>query len=298
MKILQLIFMAALSAGILASCSSKKEYDAAGTFEATEVIVSAEAAGKILDFEVQEGDEVALGETLAQIDTVQLYLGKLQLEKSASSMRISRPEVNKQILSLQEQIKQQKVERNRLNNLFADGAATQKQLDDINAAIKILEGQLQASLSTLHNNVGSLNEQSSAIDIQIAQMEDKLAKCRAAAPVSGTVLAKYAEAGEFAGIGKPLAKVADLSKLYLRAYVSSSQLAGLKLGDKVVVCADFGGDHKQEYPGVISWISSKSEFTPDYILTDNDRESTVYAIKIAVRNDGRIKIGTYGTVKF
>lgn len=298
MKILQLIFMAALSAGILASCSSKKEYDAAGTFEATEVIVSAEAAGKILDFEVQEGDEVALGETLAQIDTVQLYLGKLQLEKSASSVRISRPEVNKQILSLQEQIKQQKVERNRLNNLFADGAATQKQLDDINAAIKILEGQLQASLSTLHNNVGSLNEQSSAIDIQIAQMEDKLAKCRAAAPVSGTVLAKYAEAGEFAGIGKPLAKVADLSKLYLRAYVSSSQLAGLKLGDKVAVCADFGGDHKQEYPGVISWISSKSEFTPDYILTDNDRESTVYAIKIAVRNDGRIKIGTYGTVKF
>lgn len=298
MKTLQWIVVAGLSAGLLAACGGKKEYDAAGTFEATEIVVSAEATGRILNFDVQEGDEVVLGETLAQIDTVQLYLGKLQLEKNASSVRASRPEVSKQVLSLQEQIKQQKVERNRLNNLFAGGAATQKQLDDINAAIKILEGQLQASLSTLRNHVGSLNEQSSAIDIQIAQMEDKLSKCRAVAPVSGTVLAKYAEVGEFAGIGKPLAKVADLSSLYLRAYVSSAQLADLKLGDEVTVCADFGGSHKQEYSGVISWISSKSEFTPDYILTDSDRESTVYAIKIAVQNDGRIKIGTYGTVKF
>lgn len=298
MKILPFILIAGVSGLALAACSSKKEYDAAGTFEATEIIVSGEATGKILVFVPEEGDEVAQGETLAQIDTVQLYLSKLQLEKNASSVRVSRPVVNKQILSLQEQIKQQKVERNRLNNLFADGAATRKQLDDINASINILEGQLQAQLSTLHNNVSSLDEQSSAIDIQIAQIEDKLAKCRATSPVSGTILAKYAEAGEYATPGKPLAKVADLTNIYLRAYVSSGQLADLKLGDKVTVCADFGGEHKQEYPGTVSWISSKSEFTPDYILTDSDRESTVYAVKITVQNDGRIKIGTYGTVKF
>lgn len=278
-------------------CDNRDDFDATGTFEATEVTVSAEANGRILCFDVEEGDSVEAAVPVGAIDTVQLYLQKLQLERQVASARSSRPDVRKQATALREQIAQQQTERRRVENLLKDGAATTKQLDDIDAQLKILQGQLDALLSTLHNNLASIDENSSAIELQIAQIEDRLSKCRIVSPVGGTVLAKYAEAGELAAVGRPLMKVADLGQVYLRAYFTSEQLSSLRLGQQVTVTADFGGDERIDYPGRITWIASESEFTPKSIQTRNSRANLVYAVKIAVKNDGRLKLGLYGEVK-
>ena len=281
---------------ILAGCSRSESFDATGTFEATEITVSAEASGRILAFDVNEGDRIAQGQTVGTIDTVQLYLQKMQLERQIASVRSNRPDISKQVTALQEQIAQQETERTRVKRLLDDGAATTKQLDDIVATLKILNGQLEATRSTLRNNTASIDENSSSIELQIAQVEDRLAKCRIVSPVTGTVLAKYAETGELASTGRPLMKVADLDHIYLRAYFTSEQLAALQLGQEVTVTADFGADQRFEYPGHIIWIASESEFTPKNIQTRNTRANLVYAVKIAVENDGRLKIGLYGEV--
>ena len=282
---------------LTAACGRSGDFDATGTFEATEVVVSAEAAGRILRFDAEEGDVLEAGRQVGAIDTVQLYLQKLQLERQRASVVSNRPDIAKQAASLREQIAKQQTERRRVENLLRDGAATTKQLDDINAQIKVLNGQLEAQLSTLRNNAASIDENSSSIDLQIARIEDQLAKCRIASPVAGTVLAKYSEAGELASVGRPLMKIADLDRIYLRAYFTSDQLAGLKLGQEVTVTADFGGDSRIDYPGRIVWIASESEFTPKTIQTRDSRANLVYAAKIAVENDGRLKIGLYGEVR-
>ena len=282
---------------LTAACGRSGDFDATGTFEATEVVVSAEAAGRILRFDAEEGDVLEAGRQVGAIDTVQLYLQKLQLERQRASVVSNRPDIAKQAASLREQIAKQQTERRRVDNLLRDGAATTKQLDDIDAQIKVLNGQLEAQLSTLRNNAASIDENSSSIDLQIARIEDQLAKCRIASPVAGTVLAKYSEAGELASVGRPLMKVADLDRIYLRAYFTSDQLAGLKLGQEVTVTADFGGDSRIDYPGRIVWIASESEFTPKTIQTRDSRANLVYAAKIAVENDGRLKIGLYGEVR-
>ena len=282
---------------LTAACGRSGDFDATGTFEATEIVVSAEAAGRILRFDAEEGDVLRAGRQVGAIDTVQLYLQKLQLERQRASVRSGRPDIGKQAASLREQIAKQQTERRRVENLLKDGAATTKQLDDIDAQLKVLGGQLDALLSTLENNAVSIDENSSAIELQIAQVEDRLAKCRIASPVTGTVLAKYAEAGELASVGRPLMKVADLDRIYLRAYFTSDQLADLRLGQEVTVTADFGGERQLDYPGRIVWIASESEFTPKTIQTRNSRAGLVYAAKIAVENDGRLKIGLYGELK-
>lgn len=282
---------------LTAACGRSGDFDATGTFEATEVVVSAEATGRILRFDAEEGDVLEVGRQVGAIDTVQLYLQKLQLERQRASVVSNRPDIAKQAASLREQIPKQQTERRRVENLLRDGAATTKQLDDIDAQIKVLNGQLEAQLSTLRNNAASIDENSSSIDLQIARIEDQLAKCRIASPVAGTVLAKYSEAGELASVGRPLMKVADLDRIYLRAYFTSDQLAGLKLGQEVTVTADFGGDSRIDYPGRIVWIASESEFTPKTIQTRDSRANLVYAAKIAVENDGRLKIGLYGEVR-
>lgn len=282
---------------LTAACGRSGDFDATGTFEATEVVVSAEAAGRILRFDAEEGDVLEAGRQVGAIDTVQLYLQKLQLERQRASVVSNRPDIAKQAASLREQIAKQQTERRRVENLLRDGAATTKQLDDIDAQIKVLNGQLEAQLSTLRNNAASIDENSSSIDLQIARIEDQLAKCRIASPVAGTVLAKYSEAGELASVGRPLMKVADLDRIYLRAYFTSDQLADLRLGQEVTVTADFGGERQLDYPGRIVWIASESEFTPKTVQTRNSRAGLVYAAKIAVENDGRLKIGLYGEVK-
>ena len=282
---------------LTAACGRSGDFDATGTFEATEVVVSAEAAGRILRFDAEEGDVLEAGRQVGAIDTVQLYLQKLQLERQRASVVSNRPDIAKQAASLREQIAKQQTERRRVANLLRDGAATTKQLDDIDAQIKVLNGQLEAQLSTLRNNAASIDENSSSIELQIARIEDQLAKCRIASPVAGTVLAKYSEAGELASVGRPLMKVADLDRIYLRAYFTSDQLADLRLGQEVTVTADFGGERQLDYPGRIVWIASESEFTPKTVQTRNSRAGLVYAAKIAVENDGRLKIGLYGEVK-
>ncbi len=289
--------IAYIVAAILAvSCGTKAEFDAQGTFEATEVVVSAEAAGKILNFDVAEGTKVEADKLVGTIDSLQLHLQRKQLVAQQSALLGSRPDVKKQVASLREQIAKQEVELRRVESMLRDGAATQKQKDDIEAQIKILEGQLEATLSTLDKNTATINNNSAALEAQIAALDDRISKCCIVSPVSGTVLVKYAEVGELATVGKPLMKVADLDNIYLRAYFTSDQLAKIELGNEVKVVADFGGDERYDYTGRIAWISAESEFTPKTIQTKNSRANLVYAVKIAVKNDGRLKIGLQGEV--
>lgn len=281
----------------LVSCSKKTNYDAQGSFEATEIIVSSEATGKILNFDITEGDIIKADSTIGVIDSLQLHLQRKQLSAQLSALLSSRPDKEKQVASLREQITTQKREFQRIENMLREGAATQKQYDDIKAQITILENQLSATLSTLDNNTASINDNAVALEAQIAALDDRIAKCYISSAVNGTVLSKYAEAGELAAIGKPLMKVADLENIYLRAYFTSAQLSKVNLGNEVTVTADFGGNERYNYVGKITWISSESEFTPKNIQTKDSRANLVYAVKIAVKNDGRLKIGLAGEVK-
>ncbi len=278
------------------SCGSKTQYDAQGTFEATEVVVSSEATGRLLRFDVEEGMPIMSGAIVGSIDSLQLHLQRKQLAAQLSALIGSRPDIKTQAASLREQIAKQQTERARVKNMLRDGAATQKQLDDIEAQIRVLESQLTATLSTLGKNTATINDNAAALEAQIAALDDRIAKCRITSPVGGTVLVKYAEAGELAAAGKPLMKIADLNDIYLRAYFTSDQLGRIRLGDKVRIVADFGGDERYDYDGRIAWIASESEFTPKTIQTQDSRANLVYAVKIAVKNDGRLKIGLTGEV--
>ena len=278
------------------SCTKEAEFDAQGTFEATEVVVSSEATGRILNFDIEEGMAIATNQAVGTIDSLQLHLQRKQLVAQQSALLASRPDVKKQVAALREQIAKQKTELRRVENMLRDGAATQKQKDDIEAQIKIMEGQLEAKLSTLDKNTSTINGNSVVLEAQIAALDDRISKCRIISPVGGTVLVKYAEAGELASAGKPLMKIADLKNIYLRAYFTSDQLANVKLGDEVKVVADFGGTERYDYTGRVAWISSESEFTPKTIQTKDSRANLVYAVKIAVENDGRLKIGLAGEV--
>lgn len=289
--------ISAAMAAVLAAVSCKGalgDYDAEGYFETVEVTVSAEANGRILFFNAEEGDTVAADSLLGCIDTMQLYLTRQQLLMTEKSVLDNRPDVAGQLEVMEEQLKKLAAEKDRVSRLLADGAATQKQMDDIVAQEAVLEKQLAAQRSSLDNSVNSLDAQSAGIRMQVAQIDDQLSKCRIMSPVSGTILTKYSEAGEFAVAGRPLFKVADLDRVYLRAYLTSAQLAGVRLGQKVKVYSDYGGNNVREYDGTITWIAGQSEFTPKNIQTEDERENLVYAVKVAVENDGYIKLGMYG----
>lgn len=283
---------------ILTACGNgKSDYDASGTFEATEVIVSSEANGKIMQFNVEEGQLLEADKEVGCIDTLQLYLKKMQLLASGKAVANKSMDINKQIAATKEQISKAEYEKKRNENLLKENAATQKQIDDINSQIAVLKKQLEAQVSTLQRGNASVTEESSAYEIQVAQLDDQLRKCHITSPINGTVLAKYAEKGELATQGKPLFKVADVQKMFLRAYITADQLTQLKLGDKVKVFSDLGDNDRREYEGVITWISDKSEFTPKTIQTRDERANLVYAMKIAVKNDGYLKIGMYGEME-
>lgn len=296
MKFLNISLLVLLATAV--SCQSEKKSDATGTFEATEIIVSSEATGKLFYLDAEEGTRLTRGTEVGLVDTVQLFLKKLQLRASMKSVDNQRPDIQKQIAATREQIATARRERARVENLLKAGAANQKQLDDWDSQLTLLQRQLDAQISSLQNSTASLNEQSSSVAIQIAQIEDQLQKCHILAPIDGTVLAKYAEPGELATAGKPLFKIADVENIYLRAYITSTQLSSVKLGDKVKVFADFGAGNRKEYQGTVTWIADEAEFTPKTILTDDERANQVYAVKIAVRNGGIIKLGMYGEVKF
>lgn len=282
---------------LITACNNNAEYDAQGTFEATEITISAEATGKILEFNVTEGETIRANEVVGTIDSTQLHLQRKQLAAQQASILSNLPDKEKQVSSLRKQIAAQKRELQRTENMLKDGAATEKQYNDIESHVNILEGQLTALLSTLENNAASINGNAAALEAQITALDDRIAKCSISSSSTGTVLVKYAQAGEFAAAGKPLMKIADLENIHLRAYFTSSQLANVQLNDTVTVTADFGGDQRYEYEGKVIWISAESEFTPKNIQTRDSRANLVYAVKIAVKNDGRLKLGLAGEVK-
>lgn len=229
------------------SCGKETAFDAQGTFEATEVVVSSEASGRIMRLDAEEGTQINANTVVGEIDSLQLDLQRKQLIAQQTALLGSRPDVQKQVATIKEQIAKQKVELTRFANMLRDGATTQKQYDDMEAHLRVLESQLDATLSTLTKNTVTINNNSAALEAQILALEDRIAKCRVVSPVSGTVLVKYAEVGELATMGKPLFKVADLNKIYLRAYFTSEQLSNVKLGDTVKVIADFGAEERYEY---------------------------------------------------
>lgn len=283
----------------ISSCGkAKSDADAFGTFEATEVIVSAEATGRILSFNVEEGQVLTANQLLGAIDSTQLYLRKQQILSSKKALLSRRPDIKKQIAAIEQQIATAKTEHKRFQNLVKANAANQKQLDDINAQIALLEKQLDAQKTTLVTGNEGINNDSEGISLQISQLDDQLRKCSITSPIAGTVLVKYAEMGEVAAPGKALFKIADTDNMILRAYVTADQLTKLKIGQKVKVTTDFGKDDTKEYTGTLAWISSKSEFTPKTIQTRDERANLVYAVKINVRNNGLLKIGMYGEVSF
>ncbi|HCA98318.1 efflux RND transporter periplasmic adaptor subunit [Petrimonas sulfuriphila] len=283
---------------LLFSCSNGKgDYDATGSFEATEIIVSSQANGRILELGLNEGDQLEQGQEVGLIDSTQLYLQKMSLLSNAKGVRAQQPDIKAQTAALQEQIKSLEREKARLGRLVTANAANQKQLDDIDSQLEVVRRQLSALTSTLQKSSDNISAQSSTLDIQVAQLEDQLDKTRIVSPISGTVLNRYAEAGELATIGTPLFKIADTGILFLRAYVTNDQLAQIKLNGEVTVRVDDGHGGMKSYKGRINWISDKSEFTPKTIQTKNERANLVYALKIAVPNDGFLKIGMYGEVK-
>ena len=297
-KILATLLIGLIFSMLIAACGrSNGEHDASGTFEATEIIVSSEVNGKILEFYINEGDSVESGAVKGQIDTIQLYLKKRQLLATVRALEARRPEVRKQIAAIEEQIAVQRRERERVVRLVKADAATGKQLDDINSSISVLEKQLEAQRSSLTNTSGGITEDAAALMIQVEQINDQLKRSKISSPIGGTILAKYAESGEVTAAGRPLFKVANLNEMQLKAYITSDILTKLKLNQRVKVFADFGEEESREYDGEVVWISNKAEFTPKTIQTRSERDNLVYAIKIAVKNDGFLKIGMYGGIK-
>lgn len=296
---MQKLLMLAGAALMLGACGNKeKEFDATGTFEATEITVSAEQSGALMAFTVNEGDNITQGKEIGHIDTTQIWLKIQQASATKEVYQSQKPDLEKQIAATRQQLAKAQTEQRRYQELVADGAAPGKLLDDATSQVQVLQRQLDAQISSLSTNTRALDKQMAATDIQASQLYDQLKKCHVTAPISGNILEKYAEQGEFVAVGKPLLKVADTEHMFIRAYVTSAQLQTVKVGQKAKVLADYGDGQKKEYEGTVSWISSRSEFTPKTILTDDERADLVYAVKVAIKNDGLAKIGMYGEVKF
>lgn len=335
------LLLLAIGVLMVASCGKdKQDYDATGTFEATEITVSAESAGQLKSFNISEGQVLNNGVTVGQIDARQLTLKRNQLatnneqlaathgqldankrqlaaNKQATSSR--QLDLKKQVAAIRQQIVNQQRERQRFTELLKDGAVARKQVDDIDYQLQVLKKQLAATEEQIASQNAALADQNKGITAQMegidaqqavvnaqqagvrsqqAQIDDQIAHTFIKSPITGTVLEKYAEAGEFVALGKPLFKVANMKRMFIRAYITSEQLKNIRLGQKVKVMADYGKGQKKAYNGVITWISSRSEFTPKTIVTDDERADLVYAIKIQFQNDGYVKIGMYGEVKF
>ncbi|MBR1387279.1 MAG: HlyD family efflux transporter periplasmic adaptor subunit [Alloprevotella sp.] len=284
---------------LVAGCrKTEKAYDATGTFEATETTVYAEQNGALLSLQVTEGERYAAGQQVGLVDTAQVWLKLQQLASTKEVYASQRPDTQAQIAATREQLAKARLEQQRYSELVKDGAAPSKSLDDANNQVRVLQKQLEAQTSTLRQSTESLNKQIQTTDVQMRQLYDQLKKCRVMVPTDGVVIEKYVEQGEYVAMGKALFKMADTDHMFLRAYVTSAQLQQVKVGQEVEVFADYGSGQRQAYKGKVAWISSKSEFTPKTILTDDERADLVYAVKISVENDGFVKIGMYGEVKW
>ena len=268
-----------------------------GSFEATEVLVSGEVSGKLIRWDVAEGDRLEEGAEVGLVDTIQLALKREALRHSGAGVAVSSPDVATQIAPLEAKLSDLRSQRERVKRLLDADVATKKQLDDLDAGIAQLEGQLEATRSTLSGSRGQLSAQRSAIDVQIEQVSDMIRRSVIKSPISGTVIANYVHPGELAAAGHPLFRIADLDEMILRVYITSEDLGLLRVGEKVKVRVDGGSgeDATRTYDGTISWISPKAEFTPKSVQTREDRAGLVYAVKVRVPNeDGQLKIGMYG----
>jgi HlyD family secretion protein len=298
MKNIQFSYIAFVILALLACNREDNDFDASGSFEAVETIISAEVNGKILQFDVREGQELNTGQVIGYIDSTSLHLQKLQLEQNKKAILSGKPQTHVQIRALKQQLATAKSDRDRITNLVKGGVANQKQLDDANAQIATLEAQISAQESTLNTTTSSIEEQGSVVEIQLREVKDQLEKCKIINPVNGTVLSKYTEPYEMTSTGRPLYKIADLSSMTLRAYITGDQLPIVKLDQEVKVLTDDGQGGYKEATGTITWVSDKAEFTPKAIHTKNERANLVYAIKVRVPNDGTYKIGMYGEIRF
>ena len=323
----QYIFISLFAAAALTACGpDEPAFDASGAFEADEVIVAAEAGGRILSLDVQEGDTLSAGAVVGAIDAEGLELQKAQLEASAAALRDRTTSAEPQVRVLEQQLQVQKSqvaaqraqlatlerERTRIANLVKAEAATAKQLDDITGQIDVLREQIgaaEAQLGVLRQQIRAQREQvalqnravlseEAPTAKRIEQVADQIDRARIVNPVPGTVLLSYAEPGEVTSPGKALYKIADLRELTLRAYVTADQLAAVKIGQPVEVLVDDGAEGYRSYTGTLSWIADKAEFTPRTILTKDERANQVYDTKIRVPNDGYLRIGMYGEVRF
>lgn len=288
-----------LAAAILFGCSNGDgDFDATGTFESEEIIVSSEAMGKLVMFQVEEGMQLKQNQIVGVIDTTQLHLKKKQLLSSITAVLSKQPDISAQLAALQKQIETTEVEKKRIDNLVKLDAATTKQFDDVNSQLEVLNKQYTATKSSLTITKQGLQSETHPLIAQVEQIEDQIKKSIIKNPIDGTVLTRYAKQDELTSNGKALYKIANLSDMTLRAYVDGDQLGQIKLGQKVKVYVDKGEGEQKEMSGEIYWVSSKAEFTPKTIQTKDERTNLVYAIKVKVINDGYLKIGMYGEVKF
>lgn len=302
----------AVSALALSGCKNKsQDFDASGTFEAEEVIVSSELGGKILSFHVEEGQQLSKDSNVGTVDATSLSLQEQQVEASINALNQKTADASPQVQLLQNQLSVQQSqldnllhEKGRIENLIKADAATGKQLDDINAQIDVARKNMNVTQQQIHvqqNNIATQNRsilsEAGPLRKRAAQIKDQAGRANIVNPIGGTVLTKYAQEGEITSPGKALYKIADLSTMTLRAYITGSQLSQVKLGQTVKVLTDDGKDKYRETTGTISWISDKAEFTPKTIQTKEERANLVYAVKIKVKNDGLLKIGMYGEVK-
>lgn len=289
----------AVAALIFGSCSDRmREFDACGQIEATEVLVSAEANGRIVSLQLSEGDKLEAGKEVGAIDSVQTYLQKKELIRKKANAQTKLVDINRQLASQYAHLKNLQTDYDRYKALEAKDAATKKQVDDIVSQIAVTEREISAKKQTYERNNTGIQEEIALYDVQIAEKDDQLNKCRIVAPIDGTVLTKFAEEGELVTSGKSLFKLADMNQVYVRAYLTTAQLADVKLNDEVKVTIEDGTNTPRQYDGRLIWIADEAEFTPKNIQTKDERADLVYAAKISVKNDGYLKLGMYAYVLF
>ena len=288
-----------VGAWLLSGCQAEApRFDASGNFETTEYIVAAQAQGQLVRLAVAEGDQLPAGREVGLIDTLQLYLRQRQLQASERAVHQQAPNVPAQLGALEQQVANLQRERRRVANLVRADAVPAKQLDDMDYQIAVARQQVAAQRSALGTQARGTAAQTVPLRVQVQQVRDQLRQSRVVNPVAGTVLTLYVEPSEVVSYGQPLYKIGDTKRLILRAYVSGDQLTRVKLQQAVKVLVDAPGNKRREYAGRVQWISAKSEFTPKVVQTREDRVNLVYAMKIAVPNDGSLKIGMPADVLF
>jgi HlyD family secretion protein len=280
---------------LLASCSGNdNRSDAYGNFEVDDILISAEATGKLLLFSVEEGKKMNAGELVAVIDTIDLVLKRSQMKAQKNSISVRIDNIHAQIEVQKQQKQNLLVDKNRIEKLMKDGAATLKQLDDINGQLELVDRQI----TSINTQFAAVNAELEVVNTQISQVDESISKCKIFNPKDGIVLEKFAEPGEITAFGKPLCKIADMDEMILRVYISGDQLPGIKIGQEVEVLIDQDKKTNRKLTGMVSWISETAEFTPKIIQTKEERVNMVYAVKVRVKNDGTLKIGMPGEVNF